>query len=71
MDVTAPYYHAMDIVALPSYREGLPDDGGAGSRRGGGKPVVGSRATGMADAVDEEWTGLLARWAMSLLWQVG
>ncbi|MDA1314564.1 MAG: glycosyltransferase family 4 protein [Acidobacteria bacterium] len=53
----APYYHAMDMVALPSYREGLPmtvlKAGAAG------KPVVGSTATGMADAVIHGQTGLL------------
>ena len=57
VDDPAPYYHAMDIVALPSYREGLPTvvlEAGAA-----GKPVVGSRATGMSDAVDEGRTGLL------------
>jgi glycosyltransferase involved in cell wall biosynthesis len=55
---TAPYYHAMDLVALPSCREGLPTvvlEAGAA-----GKPVVGSRATGMADAVEDGRTGLLA-----------
>ncbi len=53
----APYYHAMDIVALPSYREGLPTtvlEAGAA-----GKPVVGSMATGMADAIVDGRTGLL------------
>jgi len=58
VDDTGPYYHAMDIVALPSYREGLPTvvlEAGAAA-----KPVVGSRATGMADAIDDGRTGLLA-----------
>ena len=57
VDDTAAYYHAMDIVVLPSYREGLPTvvlEAGAA-----GKPVVGSQATGMSDAVDEGHTGLL------------
>jgi len=47
----------MTIVALPSYREGLPTtvlEAGAA-----GKPVVGSRVTGMTDAVDDGRTGLL------------
>jgi glycosyltransferase involved in cell wall biosynthesis len=53
----APYYHAMDIVALASHREGLPTtvlEAGAA-----GKPVVGSTATGMSDAVVHGRTGLL------------
>ena len=57
IDDIAPYYHAMDIVALPSYREGLPMTVlEAGAAR---KPVVGSTATGMADAVIHGRTGLL------------
>ena len=58
VDDTAPYYHAMDIVSLPSHREGLPTtvlEAGAA-----GKPVVGSNATGMADAVVAGRTGLLS-----------
>ena len=58
VDDTAPYYHAMDIASLPSYREGLPTvvlEAGAA-----GKPVVGSDATGMADALVDGHTGVLS-----------
>jgi len=64
----SPYYHAMTIVALPSYGEGLPTtvlEAGAA-----GKPVVGSRVTGMTDAVDDGRTGLLVPVGIFLRWRV-
>ena len=53
----APYYHLMDVVALPTHREGFPNvvlEAYAAS-----KPVVATRATGVIDAVMEDGTGLL------------
>lgn len=57
VDDTAPYYHLIDILALPSRREGLPAV--ALEAAAAGKPVVGSRATGIVDAVADGQTGLL------------
>ena len=53
----APYYHLMDVVALPSYREGLP--GVVLEANAAGKPVVGFRATGTVDAIVDGLTGIL------------
>lgn len=55
---TAPYLHAMDVLALPTYREGFPNvvlEAGAAE-----KPVVATRATGVVDAVVDGVTGLLS-----------
>lgn len=54
---TAPYYHLMDVLAFPSYREGFPNvmlEAGAAE-----VPVVGYQVTGMVDAVADGVTGLL------------
>ncbi|MCP4189835.1 MAG: glycosyltransferase family 4 protein [Planctomycetaceae bacterium] len=52
-----PYYTAMDLFTLPSYREGLPTVllEAAAMRL----PVVATRVTGCVDAVVEGHTGLL------------
>ena len=53
-----PYYAVMDILAFSSQREGLPNvplEAAAMEL-----PVVGFRATGMVDAVDDGGTGTLA-----------
>ena len=54
---TAPYYAVMDVLALPSYREGLPNAPleAAASER----PTVGYRAIGVVDAVEDGVTGRL------------
>ena len=57
VDDTAPYYHLMDVVALPSHREGLP--GAVLEANAAGKPVVGFRATGTVDAIVDGATGIL------------
>jgi len=54
---TAPYYHVMDILALPTYREGFPN--AASEAHAAGKPVVGTRATGVVDAVIDGVNGVL------------
>lgn len=54
---TAPYYHVMDLLALPTHREGFPNV--VLEAYAAGKPVVAARATGVIDAVMEDGTGLL------------
>ena len=53
----APYYRAMDLMVLPSWREGFPNvvlEAGAS-----GVPVVATTCTGSCDSVVPEVTGLL------------
>jgi len=52
---TAPYYHVMDILALPTYREGFPIV--VLEAHAAAKPVVTTRATGAVDAVLDNITG--------------
>ena len=54
---TAPYYAAMDIFALPTYREGFP--GVALEAQASGVPVVTTNATGAIDSIVDGVTGLL------------
>ena len=51
------YYHAMDVLALPTYREGFPTV--VLEAHSAGKPVVAARATGAVDAVIDGVTGIL------------
>lgn len=51
------YYHVLDILALPTYREGYPTVVLEASAAA--KPVVGTYATGSVDAVVDGVTGLL------------
>ncbi len=53
----APYYHIMDILAFPTYREGFPNV--PIQAASAGLPVVGFRATGTIDAVQDGVTGML------------
>ena len=54
---TAPYYRAMDLMVLPTWREGFPNVVlEAGST---GIPVVATHSTGACDSVLPEVTGLL------------
>jgi len=53
----ADYYHVMDVLALPTYREGFPTV--VLEAHAAGKPVVASRATGVVDAVIDGVTGIL------------
>ena len=57
VDDPAPFYGDLDILALPSYREGLP--GVALEAGAAGRPVVAARVTGSVDAVVDGVTGLL------------
>jgi glycosyltransferase involved in cell wall biosynthesis len=54
---TAPYYALMDVLVLPSHREGFPNV--VLEAHAAGKPVVAARATGVVDAVVDGETGLL------------
>jgi glycosyltransferase involved in cell wall biosynthesis len=54
---TAPFYALMDILVLPSHREGFPNV--ILEAYAAGKPVVAARATGTIDAVVDGETGLL------------
>ena len=54
---TLPYYRRMDLLVLPTYREGLPTvllEAGAM-----GIPVVATAATGCVDVIVDEETGFL------------
>jgi glycosyltransferase involved in cell wall biosynthesis len=71
VDDTAPAYALMDVLALPTYREGFPNavlEANAMER-----PVVASRVTGCIDAVVDGVTGLLvpARDAVALAEALG
>ena len=54
---TAPYYRVMDILVLPTWREGFPN--AVLEAAASGVPVVTTLATGSRDAVLPEVTGLL------------
>lgn len=54
---TAPYYHAMDLMVLPTWREGFPNV--VLEAAASGIPVITTLCTGSRDAVVPEVTGLL------------
>jgi glycosyltransferase involved in cell wall biosynthesis len=54
---TAPYYRAMDVMVLPTWREGFPNV--VLEAAASGIPVITTLATGSRDAVVPEVTGLL------------
>jgi glycosyltransferase involved in cell wall biosynthesis len=54
---SAPYYRAMDVMVLPTWREGFPNVVLEASATG--IPVVTTNSTGARDAVIPEVTGLL------------
>lgn len=54
---TAQYYGVMNLLAFPSYREGFPNV--PLEAAAAGLPVVGYRATGTVDAVEDGVTGQL------------
>lgn len=53
----APYYRAMDVMVLPSWREGFPNV--VLEAAASGVPVVATTCTGSCDAVVPDVTGLL------------
>jgi lipopolysaccharide/colanic/teichoic acid biosynthesis glycosyltransferase len=54
---TAPYYHLLDVLVLPTFREGFP--GTPLEAQAAGKPVVTTKATGAVDSVQDGKTGLV------------
>lgn len=54
---TAPYYRAMDVMVLPSWREGFPNV--VLEAAATGIPVITTKCTGSRDSVVPEVTGLL------------
>jgi lipopolysaccharide/colanic/teichoic acid biosynthesis glycosyltransferase/glycosyltransferase involved in cell wall biosynthesis len=54
---TAPYYPLMDVLALPTYREGFP--GVPLEAQASGVPVVTTTATGAVDSIIDGVTGFL------------
>ncbi len=54
---TAPYYHAMDLLVLPTWREGFPN--AILEAAASGVPVVTTLVTGARDAVQHNRTWLL------------
>lgn len=54
---TAPYYRAMDVMVLPTWREGLPN--AVLEASASAVPVVTTESTGARDSVVAEVTGLL------------
>ncbi|HZR58093.1 MAG TPA: sugar transferase [Terriglobales bacterium] len=54
---TAPYYGLMDVLVLPTYREGFP--GVPLEAQASGVPVVTTMATGARDSVIDGETGIL------------
>jgi len=57
VDDTAPYYRVMDVLVLPTWREGFPNV--VLEAAASGVPVITTVATGSRDSVDPEVTGLL------------
>jgi glycosyltransferase involved in cell wall biosynthesis len=57
VDDTAPFYRAMDLLILPSWREGFPN--AVLEAAAAGIPVIAAACTGSRDAVIPEVTGLL------------
>jgi len=55
----APYYHLMDVMVLPSWREGFPN--AVLEAAASGVPVVATTCTGSCDAVVPEVTGILVQ----------
>ena len=53
----APYYHVMDVLAFPTYREGFGN--AALEANAAGKPVVAARSTGVVNSVIDGVTGIL------------
>jgi glycosyltransferase involved in cell wall biosynthesis len=51
------YYHLMDVLALPTYREGFPNV--VLEAHAAGKPVIATRATGVVDAMVDGVTGIM------------
>lgn len=54
---TTAYYQLMDVLALPTHREGFPNV--ILEAHAAGKPVVAARATGVMDAVIDGVNGIL------------
>jgi glycosyltransferase involved in cell wall biosynthesis len=54
---TAPYYRAMDLMVLPTWREGFPNV--VLEAAASGIPVITTESTGSRDSVVPEVTGLL------------
>lgn len=57
VDDTAPYYDLIDLLVLPTYREGFPNV--ILEAAASGKPSITTKATGAKDSVQDSVTGYL------------
>jgi glycosyltransferase involved in cell wall biosynthesis len=57
VDDASDFYHVIDLLALPSHREGFPNV--VLEAQAAGRPVVAAKATGTKDAIQHGLTGLL------------
>jgi lipopolysaccharide/colanic/teichoic acid biosynthesis glycosyltransferase len=57
VDDPAPIYHMLDVLALPTYREGFPN--AALEAQASSRPVITTNATGAVDSIVDGSTGMI------------